>query len=329
MRTVSGGAARIRAVGLGLVPLAALTVACGAATPGPPAGTSPPAGEASQAVPSSAVPSSAVPSSASAVVTPVVVTAAGADATRGAGAGPGGPPPAGRRTGDAAARAPVARYTSAVALSAAIVAAVRARGSVLVTATTVGTSLVSRRWVHLVDGQQNALYEVSGPGASEESLLLIGDTPYLPVDHDPLGRHWTQMRFDDLAGGTWSNVIYLADLPTTFGAWRMARTLQGGDVATVAGESVRGYVLTLGPDVSAAQLKLDRVPEASQQGVRERLSRLTYDLIVTVGPDDLPRTITQTAPESGLTTVQQFTRWGQVTVSPPAPDDVRRPDGDR
>jgi hypothetical protein len=117
-------------------------------------------------------------------------------------------------------------------------------------------------------------------------------------------------------------VIYRADLPTTFAAWRMAAGLRGGAASTVAGESIRTYVLTIGPDVSAAQLLLDRVPAQSRAGVRERLAELTYDLTVTVGADDLPRTITQTAPDSGLTTVQTYTRWGLVTVPAPSSDDV-------
>jgi hypothetical protein len=232
-------------------------------------------------------------------------------------------------TATSPAHGPAVRFTSAAALSAAVVAAVRAKGSVQVTATTQGTWLVSRQSVQLVDGRQNALYEVSGPGSSQASLLLIGDTPYLPVGNDPLDRRWMPVRFADLAGGTWSTVIYLADLPTMFGAWRLASRLRGGEPATVAGESVQTYVLTLGPDVSAAQLQLDRVPEAARPGVQERLSHLSYDLTLTVGADDLPRTIVQTAPGSGLTTVQQYTRWGQVSVPAPTSDDARAPGGDR
>jgi hypothetical protein len=228
-------------------------------------------------------------------------------------------------TGTAGTTGAPARYATAEQLSAAVVAAVRARGSVLITTTARGTPLVSRRTVQLAPSGQNIASQLTFPGQADESLLIVAGVPYVSVSDDALGRHWMQMRFEELAASkTWASAVYAVDLTTELDSWRLAIALSGGDAGVEAGESVRTYTLTLGPQAAAAQVRLDRVATADRPAVAERLARMQYDLTVSVGADDLPRTITTVAPASGLTTTQTYSGWGTVSVAAPDAADVVR-----
>ena len=248
---------------------------------------------------------------------------------------PAGDPtaPATVTTGSAAAAPPVpgavpTRYGTPGELSTAVLAAVRARGSVLITTTARGTPLVSRRSVQLGPAGQNSASQLTMPGQPEQTLVVADGVPYLSVDDDGQGRHWQRTRFEDLAASkVWASAVYAVDLPTELESWRLGAVLTGGDVATLAGEAVRTYTLTLGPEAASAQVRLDRVALADRPAVSERLGRMRYDLTVTLGADDLPRTVATVAPASGLLTTQTYSAWGEVTVPAPRPDDVVVPAG--
>jgi hypothetical protein len=225
-------------------------------------------------------------------------------------------------TGSSAPGDPV-RYPTASQLSDAVVAAVRAKGSVLVTTTAAGVAIVSRRSVQLVGGRQDEASVVSIPNQPDATLLVVDDVPYVSTAEDPAGPRWLRLGFDDLAASrTWSAAAYAVDLPTELAAWRLATAVRGGEVTGPPGERVRTYTLTLGPAAAAGQVRLDRVPAADRATVSDRLARMQFDVTVVLGRDDLPRTITSIAPASGLVTTQTYSRWGQVTVSAPAPQDV-------
>ena len=225
-----------------------------------------------------------------------------------------------------AAGSALPRYATPGELSAAVLTAVRSRGSVLITTTAQGTPLVSRRSVQLVGAGQNSASQVTIPGRPDQTLVVAGGVPYLSVDADAEGRHWQRTRFEDLASNkVWASAVYAVDLPTELASWRLGAVLTGGDVDTVAGEGVRTYTLTLGPAAASAQVRLDRVAAADRPAVTERLGQMHYDLTVTMGADDLPRTVTTVAPASGLVTTQTYSTWGGVTVAAPSPDDVAAP----
>lgn len=229
---------------------------------------------------------------------------------------------AGPAASSAAAEAPP-RYDSPERLSAAVVGAVRAAGSVLITTTAEGTALVSRRSVQLRGSEQNSASVVTLPGRPDESLVVVDQTPYISIPPDPQGRHWLRLGYPQLADSTtWSSAAYAVDLVSELSAWRLAAAIRGGEVASRAGELVRTYVLTMGPAAAAAQMRLDRVADTERAAVEERLSRLTFELTVTLGPDNLPRTVLSIAPASGLLTTQTYSDWGHVSVSAPAPSDV-------
>ena len=218
---------------------------------------------------------------------------------------------------------PPHRFTGAQDLSAAVLTAVRARGSVLITTTAEGTPLVGRRSVQLVGAGQNTASEVSMPGRPDELLLVVGEVPYVRIRDDPRGRHWRRLGFDDLLRSkVWASAVYAVDLAGELTSWALATAVRGGDAGTSAGEGVRTYTLTLGPQAAAAQVRLDRVEPAERAAAQERLARVSYDLTVALGGDDLPRTITTVAPTSGLVTTQTYSRWGEVAVPAPDPDDV-------
>jgi hypothetical protein len=133
-------------------------------------------------------------------------------------------------------------------------------------------------------------------------------------------------RYEDLvAGKVWASAVYAVDLPTELASWRLATAVAGGDAGVSDGQGVRTYTLTLGPAAAAAQVRLDRVPSVDRTGVAERLAHMQYDLTVTLGADDLPRTVTTVAPVSGLTTTQTYSQWGRVAVNTPTPSDVVTP----
>jgi len=217
------------------------------------------------------------------------------------------------------------RFASPQELCDAVLTAVRAQGSVLITTTSQGTSLVSRRSIQLRGGGQDSESRLTIPGQPDQSLLVVDDVPYLATGDDK-GPRWMRTHYEDLvAGKVWASAVYAVDLPTELGSWRLATAVAGGDAGVSDGQGVRTYTLTLGPAAAAAQVRLDRVPTVDRTGVAERLAHMQYDLTVTLGADDLPRTVTTVAPVSGLTTTQTYSQWGQVAVVTPTPSDVVTP----
>ena len=222
----------------------------------------------------------------------------------------GGAAPAPSDGGADAASGP---FASAQNLSDAVAAAVRRKGSVLITIKA-GTSTV-RESVQLVGGHDNRLIEISSPGQQTKSLLVVGDALYAPIKDDVLGKHWLHLKLSD-AMTSWRYMLLDRDLVDQVGSWGKA-SLSGGTSGTAAGESVRTYSLAIGPEAAAAGLRADRLSAAEKQSV----SKAHYTLTLTLGPDSLPRSLGVPA-ASGGTTVHQYSRWGAVTVPVPAAKDI-------
>jgi hypothetical protein len=240
------------------------------------------------------------------------------------GAGSSGGDRARSAAGDA-----VPRFTTARQLADAMVAAVRAKGSVEIVGKASGVSVT--RDVQVVSGGENALLRVSIPGRADQVMLIAGGSPYSPVTKDQMGKHWLPLTFADLEGTqTWASAALTVGLIGELESFGLATGFRGGDAVTTTatGDQVRTYTLTLGAAAAAAQVRMDRVPANERAAFQQQLAKTVEDVTVVLGADNLPRT-ESAVPGGGsggtATVTTVFSRWGQVKVPAPAESDIVRP----
>jgi hypothetical protein len=216
-----------------------------------------------------------------------------------------------------------ARYTSAEALSAAVVAAIRAEGSYLTHMTQSTDPLVVDTAMTLTaDGPAYAV--TVSTRDQVDSLVSVDGSYYLrSATVDTEATRWTQVPSGSVTSNPRVASFALeADWATRFDALRLAKSFDASAPKEVDGESITIYTLVVDNAALPKMLRLDLLPEDKRAALVQSLQGQSAVLVVNLGDDDLPRKVVWSYRASDSLTVDThygFSEWGKThVVAPPA-----------
>lgn len=216
------------------------------------------------------------------------------------------------------------RYDSAQKLTEVIVAAMEAKGSFTATTTSSVAGVGSELRAKIRGNDQDYMITVTAPQKSS-TLIYVDGKYYAKTPKSPLGKVWLEMdagmaRADQLLAGA----VLAAPWHQQFRAMALGTQFRG-EPATVGGEQVTKYTLTLGADGMLKALRVNLLDAATRAALEKSVEGKTEEVRVTVGVDGLPRTVAVDIEVEGagsVTSTTTFSAWGTTTVQAPPADTV-------
>jgi hypothetical protein len=174
-------------------------------------------------------------------------------------------------------------------------------------------------YVRLRDGGQDYAMTVTHP-QEWVTMIELNDTYYRQRGTDSSSEAWEQIPFEDVrADPDLGSLSVEADWPTKFRAMARAEEFTPGAPTVVEGETATTYTLLLGSEALSQMLRTDLLTEPERQGMPSVLAGQFVTIEVSLGEDDLPRTVVVSygTDAASVSTHYAFSEWGEVTVDAP------------
>jgi hypothetical protein len=212
-----------------------------------------------------------------------------------------------------------ARFADAASMGTAVSEAVRAENTYRVRMAQSSNSVTVEYFVELREGGQNYAITVTHP-QEWVTVIAVDDTYYRQRGTDSASRDWEQIPFETVRSDPDLGALVVeADWPARFLAMGAAEEFTAGAPTSQDGTWTTTYTLVLGPEALEGMLRTDLLLEEQRQQLPSVLAGQSATVEVTVGEDDLPRTVVWSygTASTSVSTHYAFSDWSTTTVVAP------------